>query len=197
MATFLLVHGAWGGGWCWKDVAPLLRTVGHDVYPPTLTGTGECAHLLNPTINLGTHIQNIVNVLFFEDLRDVILVGWSYAGMVITGVGEQAADRLAHLVYFDADIPHDGLSRFDLETPGERTGWEEKASDGMHALLIIEDAAAHDVIPDEVKRQWILARLSGQRQPLKTVTEPFHITHPAALALPRTYITGTVGLAVL
>ncbi len=117
--------------------------------------------------------------------------------MVITGVGEQAADRLAHLVYFDADIPHDGQSRFDLETPGERTGWEEKASDGMHALLIIEDAAARDVIPDEVKRQWILARLSGQRQPLKTVTEPVHITHPAALALPWTYISGTVGLAGL
>ena len=77
MATFVLVHGAWGGGWCWKDVAPLLRATGHDVYTPTLTGVGERAHLLNPTIDLSTHIQDIVNLLFYEDLRDVILVGFS------------------------------------------------------------------------------------------------------------------------
>lgn len=107
MATFVLVHGAWHGGWCWKKVTPLLRTAGHEVYTPTLTGVGERAHLLAPDIGLDTHITDIVNVLEYEDLRDVILVGHSYGGMVIAGVAERVAYRLSHLIYLDALFPMD------------------------------------------------------------------------------------------
>src|ERR687897_2535380 len=99
MATFVLVHGSSSGGWAWKRVSPHLRASGHDVYAPTLTGLGERVHLLSPDVNLSLHIQDIANVLFYEDLRDVILVGQSYGGMVITGVAEQAAERIRQLVY--------------------------------------------------------------------------------------------------
>ncbi len=95
MTTYVLVHGAWHGGWCWKRVAPLLRAAGHEVYAPTLTGLGERAHLLSPEVGLDTHVQDIVNVLTYEDLQDVVLVGHSYGGMVVAGVAERAAERLA------------------------------------------------------------------------------------------------------
>ena len=92
MATYVLVHGAWHGGWCWGRVTPLLRAAGHVVYTPTLTGLGERAHLLSPAIDLGTHVEDVVRVLHYEDLSDVVLVGHSYGGMVITGVAECARD---------------------------------------------------------------------------------------------------------
>src|SRR5688572_726041 len=85
-APFVLVHGAWAGGWAWKRVAPLLRAQGHDVFTPTLTGLGERVHLASPDVNLDTHIEDIVNLLVYEDLEDAVLVGWSYGGMVVTGV---------------------------------------------------------------------------------------------------------------
>src|SRR5262249_60744980 len=94
MATFVIVHGAWGGGWSWnKFVVPLLRQAGHQAYAVTLTGLGERAHLASPAIDLETHVQDVVNVLFYEDLRDVILVGHSYGGMVSTGVADRCPAR--------------------------------------------------------------------------------------------------------
>ncbi len=107
-ATFVLVHPAWFGGWCWGKVTPLLRDRGHDVYTPTLTGLGERAHLANPEISLATHIEDVVNVLEFEDLQRVILVGNSSGGMVITGVADRVPERLAQVVYLDAFVPEDG-----------------------------------------------------------------------------------------
>src|SRR5215213_2962657 len=101
MATFVLVHGGWHGGWCWKKVVLLLRTAGHGVFTPTLTGLGERAHLLTPDIDLTTHVQDILGVLEYEDLQQVILVGHSSGGMVLSDVAEQAATRVAHLVYLD------------------------------------------------------------------------------------------------
>src|SRR6266511_3487775 len=98
MAVFVLVHGGFHGGWCWRRVAPHLRAAGHEVYTPTLTGLGERAHLATPETGLDTHIRDVLGVLAFEDLRDVVLVGHSMAGMVVTGVAERAPDRLAHLV---------------------------------------------------------------------------------------------------
>ena len=92
MAIFVLVHGAWHGGWCYKRVARLLRQAGHEVYTPTLTGLGERAHLMNRTIDLDTHVQDIVGVTRCEELSDVVLCGHSYGGMVITGVAEQMTD---------------------------------------------------------------------------------------------------------
>src|SRR5947208_13380542 len=111
MATFVIVHGAWGGAWSWnRIVVPLLRRRGHAVYAVTLTGLGERTHLASPDVTLDTHIQDVVNVLFYEDLTDVILVGHSYGGNVITGVADRDPDRLQQLVYLDAATPSDGQS---------------------------------------------------------------------------------------
>jgi len=110
MATFVLVHGGGHGGWCYQPVARLLRSQGHDVYTPTLTGLGEREHLLSPDIDLDTQITDVVKTLQFEDLREVILVGHSYGGMVITGVADRATDRVGHLVYLDAAYPQNGQS---------------------------------------------------------------------------------------
>src|ERR1700750_3159838 len=92
-AIYVLVHGAWHGGWCWDKFTPLLKSAGHQVFTPTLTGLGERSHLLTSQTDLMTHVQDIVNVLEYENLNDVILVGHSYAGMVISGVAEKAAKR--------------------------------------------------------------------------------------------------------
>ncbi len=112
-ATFVLVHGAWFGGWCWKNVTPLLRAAGHEVFAPTLTGLGERSHFFSPEIGLDTHVEDIVAVLDYEDLTGVILVGHSYAGMVIAGVAQKAAHRLAELVYLDSFLPESGKSLDD------------------------------------------------------------------------------------
>jgi pimeloyl-ACP methyl ester carboxylesterase len=114
MANYCLVHGGWHGGWVWKRVARHLREEGHDVYTPTMTGLGERSHLLNGTVNLSTNIQDIVNVIRFEELNDVILCGHSYAGMVISGVADLISERIAALVYLDAWVPEDGDSMFTL-----------------------------------------------------------------------------------
>lgn len=108
MTPFVLVHGAFHGGWCWKCVTRRLRDAGHSVYAPTLTGLGDREHLLDPSVNLSTHIQDVVNVLVYEDLHNVPLVGHSYAGMVIAGVAEAVPARLSRLIYLDAVIPVDG-----------------------------------------------------------------------------------------
>jgi pimeloyl-ACP methyl ester carboxylesterase len=106
--TFVIVHGAWGGGWSWKEVDNLLTADGHTVYRPTLTGQGERVHLASPSVGLDTHIADIVNVIKFENLHDVVLVGHSYGGMVITGVAQQVPDRISRLIYLDALLPEDG-----------------------------------------------------------------------------------------
>src|SRR5713101_2147973 len=106
--TFVLVHGAWHGGWCWRRVSDRLRKAGHQVFTPTLTGLGERSHLARPDIGIDTHIEDVAKVFELEDLNDVILVGHSYGGMIITGAAEKVVDRLRHLVYLDAMVPQDG-----------------------------------------------------------------------------------------
>lgn len=113
MAVFVLVHGGGHGGWCYEKVARLLRGAGHDIYTPTLTGLGERRHLLTAQTDLSTHVTDVVNMLVFESLSDVVLVGHSYGGMVITGVADQAAARIRELVYLDAAHPADGQSLVD------------------------------------------------------------------------------------
>lgn len=117
MSTFVLVHGGGHGGWCYQPLARLLREQGHDVYTPSLTGLAEREHLLSPDINLDTHVTDVVKLLYFEDLRNVILVGHSYGGMVITGAADRAADRIGHLVYLDAATPMNGQSLVDIAGP--------------------------------------------------------------------------------
>ena len=117
MATFVLVHGAWHGGWCWKRVRPLLAAKGHDVFTPTLTGVGERSHLLSRETRLETHITDILNVIRWEELSDIVLCGHSYGGMVISGVADRVADRIRSLVYLDAFVPVDGQSTLDFMPP--------------------------------------------------------------------------------
>lgn len=131
MATFVLVHGAWHGGWCWRSVAPALRRAGHEVYAPSLTGLGERRHLASRAVDLDTHIQDVVGLLDMEDLAEVILVGHSYGGMVVTGAADRKPERISRLVYLDAFVPEDGRRLLDYVVPeraarmieeGERTG---------------------------------------------------------------------------
>ena len=189
MATFLLVHGGWAGGWHWREVASLLRAAGHEVFTPTLTGLGERVHLASPDVGLDTHIQDILMVLKYEELRDVILIGYSYSGMVITGVSERAADRLAHLVYLDAYVPRDGESLLDMLGPDAAAFIEQAAQAYGDGWRIPHDP------PDAPRRT---------PHPLKTGQQPVSLTNPAATALPRTFIyctqdkdaMGPVGLPI-
>lgn len=117
MATFVLVHGAWHGSWCWKRVRKRLQERGHDVHAPTLSGVGERAHLLSPEIDLQTHIDDIANLIRWEELSDIVLCGHSYGGCVITGVADALADRIGALVYLDAFILEDGQGLYDVLAP--------------------------------------------------------------------------------
>ena len=120
MATFVLVHGAWHGGWCWHRVAEPLRQQGHQVFTPTLTGVGERAHFLAPTIDLVTHVRDVVAVIETEELDKIVLCGHSYGGMVITGVADTFPSRVDALVYLDAFVPEPGQSMVDLLPPARR-----------------------------------------------------------------------------
>jgi pimeloyl-ACP methyl ester carboxylesterase len=122
MAAYVLVHGAWGGAHGLRLVRALLQKAGHTVFTPSLTGQGERSHLATPEVNLSTHIQDVYNAIWYEDLSDIILVGHSYGGMVVTGVADRMPDRIKHLVYLDAFLPSDGQSLFDLG--GGRSGRE-------------------------------------------------------------------------
>ncbi|GGO32842.1 alpha/beta fold hydrolase [Deinococcus humi] len=189
MKPFVLIHGAWGGGWYWRDVTRALRQAGFPVLTPTLTGMGERAHLGHAGVNLETHIQDIVHHLSYEDLWEVTLVGHSYAGMVITGVADSVPERLTRLVYLDADLPEPGESRFDLQ-PEERTWWEERAQegDGWRVNLDLPEALLTDAIPDSTVRRWYLERSQGQGQPIGTLRQPVRALNPAGRVLPRTFL---------
>src|SRR5438552_787309 len=130
MTIFLVAHGAWSAGWAWKKMRPLLRGAGHEVFTPTCSGMGERAHMASPSINLDTHIQDILGVLHMEDLRDVVLIGHSYGGMVATGVADRARDRIAQLLYLDAFVPRDGEALFDIVPPEARQRMLDNAKAG-------------------------------------------------------------------
>jgi len=189
MATFVVVHGAWGGGWSWRrTVAPLLQLAGHEAFTPTLTGLGERAHLAGPRVDLETHIQDVLGLLEFEDLRDVILVGHSYGGMVITGVADRAGERLKQLVYLDAMVPQDGQALADLIGPNARAEMEARARDVGQGWQLPPGPMAADT-PEAMKG---FAGPRRRPQPLLTFTQPIHLTDGGALDLPRLYVLCTV-----
>ncbi|HEX8772631.1 MAG TPA: alpha/beta fold hydrolase [Pyrinomonadaceae bacterium] len=170
--TFVIVHGAWGGSWAFRRVDALLREKGRNVYRPSLTGLGERVHLSSPDVGLGTHINDVVNVILFEDLHDVILVGHSYGGMVITGVAERVPDRIRRLVYIDAFVPEDGESVMSLLGP--RQSWVRQMIQGDF------------IVPPWVKTEQPLPK--DVPQPLKTFTESIVLKNKAARQIPATYI---------
>jgi pimeloyl-ACP methyl ester carboxylesterase len=165
MATFVLVHGAWHGGWCWKKLTPLLRAAGHDVYAPTLTGLGERAHLLTPATGLDTHVQDIVAVLEYEDLRDVVLVGHSYGGLVIAGVAALAPERVGHLIYLDAFVPMDGdrsIATLAARTMGETWAQIEAQIRASGERGLIPAPADGYGVTDAEDLRWLRERLTPQ-----------------------------------
>jgi pimeloyl-ACP methyl ester carboxylesterase len=183
MATFLVVHGAWTGGWSWKKMRPLLRARGHDVFTPTLTGVGERTHLSRPEIDLEVHVEDILGVLAFEDLRDVILVGHSYGGMVATGVAGRAPERIAHIVYLDAFVPRDGQSLADLvgaETHARAMAAARADGDGWRTPPnpLPPDTSAEDVA-------WAVPR--RMMQPFRTFEQKLRLS-AAIDSLPRSYV---------
>jgi pimeloyl-ACP methyl ester carboxylesterase len=186
MATFVLVHPAWFGGWCWNRVVPRLRAAGHAAYAPTLTGLGERAHLCAPTVGLSIHIEDVLQVLSFEELDDVVLVGNSSAGTVITGVADRVRERIRRVVYLDAFVPADGQSTFDLIAPERRAVIEGLVESEGYGWLLPRFAPtpweqfvveAWQVI-DEADLQWVLARL--RPTPFRHFTEPLHLRHTDA-----------------
>ncbi|MGN6483934.1 MAG: alpha/beta fold hydrolase [Thermomicrobiales bacterium] len=170
-APIVLIHGAWHGGWCWQRLVPLLRANGHEVYTPTLTGLGERAHLLAPTIDLTTHIEDVLAVLVYEGLSGVILVGHSYGGMVVSGVIERAPERIAQAIYLDAFLPEHGESIRDLGLPGLD---EMAATHGDGWRLPPPSRAAEFGVADPRDADWIDTRLGDQ--PYATFTQPITLT---------------------
>lgn len=129
MTAYILVGGAWLGGWCWQAVARPLRAKGHDVYPITLTGLGERSHLARPEIDLDTHITDIVNLIVYEDLHDAVLVGHSYAGVPITGAAGRVPERIARLVYLDSGPIPSGMSYLDTNPPEVKAQTEQRVAE--------------------------------------------------------------------
>lgn len=180
MANFVLVHAAWRGGWTWKRVARQLRDAGHEVYTPTLTGLADRSHLLHAGINLSTHIQDIVSLIRFEELSEVILCGASYSGMVITGVANQISERIDALVYLDAFLPQNGDSIFTLnpeamqlaniKNAGQSGGFSLPPISTEFIQTNLQDRAWVDRMstPHPIASQTEAIRLRGNQDKIKT-----------------------------
>jgi pimeloyl-ACP methyl ester carboxylesterase len=179
MTTFVLVHGAFGGAHGWHKVRPLLWAQGHPAFTPSLTGIGERAHLTSPQVTLRTHVQDVVNCIEYEDLHDIVLVGFSYGGLVVTGCVDLIGDRIAHLVYLDAMNPaQDGASSETAEPWSYRMGQD---------WLVQGPSRVYD---DPTEALWAAPRRSDQ--PIGTLREPVRISKPLEEhAFTRTYIQAT------
>ena len=169
--TYVIVHGAWGGGWSFKQLDQLLSARGYKVYRPSLTGQGERVHLASPTIDLETHITDVVNLILWEDLHDIVLVGHSYGGMVITGVADRVPDRIRHVVYLDAFVPENGESVAAIRGT---IGGQPIVTNGFVKPPWVNPT---DPIPHDVPH------------PAQTLLQPITLTNQtAARAVPTTYV---------
>jgi pimeloyl-ACP methyl ester carboxylesterase len=183
MATFLVAHGAWSAGWAWKKMRPLLNKRGHELFTPTYTGIGERVHLANPEVGLETHVADILGVVQFEDLRNVVLIGHSYGGMVATAVADREPERLAQLVYLDAFVPRDGQALFDLQPEPVRAGMREAARTLGDGWQVPPNTLPPDTSETDIA--WITPR--RVMQPIKTFEQPVRLSG-AGDRLPKTYI---------
>jgi pimeloyl-ACP methyl ester carboxylesterase len=184
MATFVLVHGSWAGSVVWRELAPRLRKAGHEVYAPTLTGIGARKHLLNREINLDTHIQDVIGVIEDEDLSDIVLVGHSYGGMVISGVADRVPEKVASLVYLDAFVPENGQSSVSLLPPDRPLS----IVPGEDWLVAPRTPAEFGLKRPEVIVLW---ESKGAPHPLATLTQPVQLTGGIGRVKQRMYILAT------
>jgi pimeloyl-ACP methyl ester carboxylesterase len=181
--TFVLVHGAWHGGWCWRRVADRLLARGHRVFTPTLTGLGERAHLMSREIRLATHIADIVQVFKYERLSDVVLCGHSYGGIVISGVAEEVEKSISSIVFLDAFLPENGQSAIDVNRPGVKETVTALARKG-EATIPVRPAEAFGV--NVADRAWVDS-LTGP-QPIATFTDPIKLTGARERIAKKAYI---------
>jgi pimeloyl-ACP methyl ester carboxylesterase len=195
MTTYVLVSGAWLGGWCWQPVAEQLRAIGHDVYPVTPTGLGERSHLASPAVDVDTYIADIVNVIEYEDLHDVVLIGHSYAGLLVTAAADRIPERIALLAYLDSGPVSDGTAYLDLQPPPARQLIErlvEQDGEGWRIpvpswkeLEGVMGASLQGLGSDERSRM----RGRAVAQPLRTWTQPVSLRNPAREHVPKLLIT--------
>jgi pimeloyl-ACP methyl ester carboxylesterase len=190
MTTLVIVHGGWGGGWEWTPVAQLLREIGHEVFTPTLTGVGERTHV-GSDIRLSDHIDDVLAVFEFEKLRDVVLCGHSYSGMVVTGVADRVPDSIRLLTYLDAFVPEDGQSIEDLVSREFRDVILQVAEEGDDARFPYPDEVAppEGLVPEQTRASYI-ARM--RPHPIATMTEPVRLSG-AVERLPRAFVRCTGG----
>lgn len=170
--VYVIVHGAWGGSWAFKKVDSLLTEQGTVVYRPSLTGQGERVHLASLEVGLNTHIQDVVNMILYEDLHDIILVGHSYGGMVVTGVADSLAGRIKKLIYLDAFVPENGESLFSIQG-AKAEGMQNLAKNGF---IVPRWVAADKLPPKDVPH------------PLKTLTDTLYLHNSLRTKIPTTYI---------
>ncbi|MFJ3779064.1 alpha/beta fold hydrolase [Streptomyces sp. NPDC090075] len=192
MATYVLVPGGAHGGWCYQRVARILREAGHDVYTPTLTGVGERFHLLSDDIDLDFHIRDVIQVLRYEDLNDVILAGHSYGGMVITGVADLATERIGHLVYLDAATPVNGQSLADI-SPSQMAAARAKGDVVNGAEVVLQpglEPIPNYGVTDPADITWMMSKLTPH--PYKCFAQKLHLENEAELGqIPQTHIVCT------
>ena len=183
---FVLVHGAWHGAFCWRPVERLLRAAGHEVFSPTLTGLADRAHLLTRQVNLDTHLTDVTSLLQVEDLTDVVLVGHSYGGIVITGAGTRQAARINRLVYLDAFIPNSGQSGYDL-MPKYGPKWRERVKEKGEGWLIPPMLDARSMgIDDPAQQKWLDKKLTPH--PSQTFDDALTYDQAAFTRLPKTFL---------
>jgi pimeloyl-ACP methyl ester carboxylesterase len=180
VANFVLVHGAWHGGWCWRFVRPLLK--GHEVFTPSLTGLGERSHLARPDIDLDTHIADVVSLLEMEDLHDVVLVGHSYGGMVVTGAADRVPERIQRLVYLDAFVPENGKCLLDYAVPERAARMREE---GAHTGSVTPPPLSLWGLTKPEHIDFVKPR--EVRHPFGTMVQKIRLTG-AVERLPRTFI---------
>jgi pimeloyl-ACP methyl ester carboxylesterase len=188
--TYVLLHGAWHGGWCWRFVAEALRAAGHDVFTPTQTGLGERRHLLSRDITLDTFVSDLANVFEAEELDDVILVGHSFGGLAISGVADRMPERIRHLVYLDSMILEGGQSPFGVLTPEIVAARRKIAEEKGDGLTVPAPGLLDMGIPeDHPLADWVLRHLTPH--PISTYESTLKLANPVGNGLPRTYLLCT------
>lgn len=186
--TYVLVHGAYHGGWCWKEVAQRLRAQGHDVYTPTMTGLGERAHLISVQPSLKTFIEDVAQVIKYEDLSNIVLVGHSFAGAIISALADRMPEKFTHLVYLDAQVLEAGRSPADMAAEGLMDVYRERAKPSGFASVPCPPVENFGIV-EPAMVEWVRERVTPH--PYQTYFDPLELKHPLGNGVPATYVAVT------